>query len=72
MSIKCSSQVEIIKSSPAFPLLPKLYITIFRNVVGRIHILGTEEECAELAFVVNNDEQQALEDLMTVIAASTF
>ena len=37
-----------------------------------MHILGTEEECAELALVVNNDEQEALEDMMTVRAASTF
>ena len=41
-------------------------------MVGRMHILGTEEECAELALVVNNDEQEALEDMMTVRAASTF
>ena len=36
-----------------------------------MHILGTEEECAELAFVVNNDEQKALEDLKKIRAART-
>ena len=72
MISKCGSLVVITKSSPALPLFPKLYITIIRNVVGRMHILGTEEECAELALVVNNDEQEALEDMMTVRAASTF
>ena len=35
------------------------YINIIRNLVGRMHILGTEEECAELALVANNNEQEA-------------
>ena len=41
-------------------------------MVGRMHILGSEDEYAELALFVNNDEQEALEDLMTVRVASTF
>ena len=36
-----------------------------------MQILGTEEECAELAFVVNNYEQKALEELKKIRAAST-
>ena len=55
------------------PVKPKLYNYNSENMVGRMYILGSDEECSEHAKVINYEQEDGSTEMFSnALALDTF